>query len=189
MSPAHTGEGALSVCPPFRCSVCPACHGESAESDISAPSGQAATASEGLFPKSCNLPQRAAQGACSSGKPVGEQASGPSFQVLCFLMSNLPFVISGCLMIGASWGHEKVPVSSMPTGPQVSPSQRPCTPSVWLEDGVPGFCRMRPAPGCPLLAPCAAPEESVCKGSTHTSQLTGHICDYREASSSSRHER
>lgn len=38
-------------------------------------------------------------------------------------------------MIGASWGHKKVPVSSVPTGPQVSPHTGPGIPPMWLDGG------------------------------------------------------
>lgn len=70
-SPAHTGEGALSACPGSD-ALCVQPVMVRVQSQISQhPGAQAATASEGLFPRSCDLPQRATQGACSFRKWVG----------------------------------------------------------------------------------------------------------------------
>lgn len=49
-------------------------------------------------------------------------------------------------MKGASWGHEKAPVSSMPTGPQVSPSQRPRHSIRVAGRWGPGFWRVEASP-------------------------------------------
>lgn len=108
-SPAPHWGRVFSLClPRFRCSVCPACHGESAESRYLSTRGpRQPQLPEGLFPRSCDLPKGPHRSLFFSENGWVSGYPDPSSRCFAFYFKPSFCNFRLALMKGASLGHER----------------------------------------------------------------------------------